>query len=155
MKTHPALIAFFAIFISLISLGIAIYSFATLPEIIPIHFGANGKANGWGSKATIFLLPVIGLLLNGFLYSIRNEPFSYLNLPLKISQKNLEERIKLGTRLIDKINLTISILFWAIESQIIKAATNENTNVLWFISPIILLLFGFIIYYTRRINKLA
>lgn len=155
MKLSPKLIAIFAVFITLVNLGIAIYSFATLPEIIPIHFGANGKADGWGSKFTIFLLPIIGLVLNGVLFSVRNQPFSYLNLPLKMSQKNIEKRIELGTQLIDRVNLTVSILFWIIEVQIIKSTTSETTNILWFVLPFISILFGTIIYYTYKMNKLA
>ncbi|HEY4033239.1 MAG TPA: DUF1648 domain-containing protein [Ktedonobacteraceae bacterium] len=28
----------------------AVYGFAVLPDIVPIHWGANGQANGYGPK---------------------------------------------------------------------------------------------------------
>src|SRR5579863_4587244 len=33
-----------------------------LPEKVPMHFGANGHVNGWGSKTSEFILPVISLV---------------------------------------------------------------------------------------------
>ncbi|MHC5596804.1 MAG: DUF1648 domain-containing protein [Nostoc sp.] len=41
--------------------GIAIYAWSTLPDTIPVHFGFDGQANGWGSKKVLWLLPIIGL----------------------------------------------------------------------------------------------
>jgi len=42
-----------------IPFGYAIYLFPLLPDTIPTHFNIEGKADGWGSKGTIFLLPSI------------------------------------------------------------------------------------------------
>ena len=35
--------------------------FRSLPETIPVHFNALGEVDGWGSRATIWFLPGIGL----------------------------------------------------------------------------------------------
>lgn len=42
-----------------IPFGYACYLFPSLPQTIPTHFNLEGKADGWGSKDTIFLLPSI------------------------------------------------------------------------------------------------
>jgi uncharacterized membrane protein len=42
-----------------IPFGYAIYLFPLLPDTIPTHFNIEGKADGWGSKDSIFLLPSI------------------------------------------------------------------------------------------------
>jgi uncharacterized membrane protein len=47
--------------ISLCSL--AVVSYSSLPDIIPTHFNLKGQADDWGNKASIFILPGIGLLL--------------------------------------------------------------------------------------------
>lgn len=96
MKTQNNTLVFFAILIAIINLVFAAYSLANLPATIPIHFGIDGKPNGWGDKYTIFLIPLINLALVGFMASVRKHPFSYLNLPIKLSNNNLEERVKLG-----------------------------------------------------------
>ena len=38
---------------------IAIMEYTTLPEIIGIHFGLNGEADGFGSKGFVFLMPAL------------------------------------------------------------------------------------------------
>ena len=38
-----------------------IYVWGQLPDRIPIHFDLQGEANGWGSKYTIFLLPLMNI----------------------------------------------------------------------------------------------
>ena len=50
----------------------AIASYPALPETIPVHFGWNGRADGWGGRWMIFLMPVIATLivaLNGFVFT--------------------------------------------------------------------------------------
>ena len=42
-----------------IPLGYAFYLYPSLPNTIPTHFNLEGKADGWGSKDSIFLLPSI------------------------------------------------------------------------------------------------
>ena len=37
--------------------------FKDLPEIIPIHFNGSGTADGFGPRASIFALPIIGTIL--------------------------------------------------------------------------------------------
>ncbi|MEY2648394.1 MAG: Immunity protein SdpI, partial [Bacteroidota bacterium] len=40
----------------------AFYLYPTLPETIPTHFNLEGKADAWGDKSNIFLLPgILGL----------------------------------------------------------------------------------------------
>ncbi len=46
---------------------IAIHPWVTLPDTIPIHFGFDGQANGWGSKKNLWLLPIVGLAIYGLL----------------------------------------------------------------------------------------
>ena len=38
-------------------------SYSSLPETIPIHYNGAGKANGFGGKAFILLLPFVATLL--------------------------------------------------------------------------------------------
>ena len=67
----------------------------------------NFLFNGWGEKYTIFFIPLINLALVGFMASVRKNPFSYLNLPIKLSNNNLEERMKLGRQLLDLVSICI------------------------------------------------
>ena len=45
-----------------IQIIIAVYGFAVLPDIVPIHWGANGQANGYGPKwMGTFLYPLMSI----------------------------------------------------------------------------------------------
>lgn len=157
MKTHNNSLVFFAILIAIVNLVYAAYSFTNLPATIPIHFDINGKPNGWGEKYTIFFIPLINLALVGFMASVRKNPFSYLNLPIKLSNNNIMERTKLGRQLLDLISVCISVLFFFIELSIVKSSYTQNSGNALFvvIIGIVAVILGFSAYYTNKINKLA
>lgn len=157
MKTHNNTLVFLAILIAIINLVYAAYSFANLPATIPIHFGINGKPNGWGEKYTIFFIPLINLALVGFMTSVRKNPFSYLNLPIKLSNNNLEERMNLGRQYLDLVTVFISTIFFFIELNIVKTSQNPIWGNGIFIIVLILIaaILGLAAYYTNKINKLA
>ena len=43
--------------------ALTLTNYSILPEIIPIHFNGAGKADGFGNKTHIFVLPIISSLL--------------------------------------------------------------------------------------------
>jgi len=157
MKTHNNTFVFFAILIAIINLVFAAYSFAKLPATIPIHFGIDGKPNGWGEKYTIFFIPFINLALVGFMASVRKHPLSYLNLPIKLSNNNLEERVKLGKQLLDLISVAISTLFFFVELHIVISSQNpiSSDGLFFVIFSIVVAILGLSAFYTKKINKLA
>lgn len=53
----------------------------SLPARIPIHFDLHGNPNGYGSPATLFLLPGISALLYVGLLAVQKTPRSF-NLPV-------------------------------------------------------------------------
>lgn len=58
-------IASFCTFLATVVLVVSRY--ASLPAEIPIHFGPSGRPDGWGSRDTIFLLPVLAAMLQAML----------------------------------------------------------------------------------------
>lgn len=56
MQTKKGLLAL--IFI-LLPFGYAVYLYPSLGDQIPIHFNIEGKADGWASRNSIFIMPVI------------------------------------------------------------------------------------------------
>lgn len=157
MKTHNNTLVFLAILIAIVNLAYATYSFTNLPNTIPIHFDIDGKPNGWGEKYTIFFIPLINLALVGFMATVRKNPFSYLNLPIRLSSNNLKERVKLGRELLDLISICISTLFFFIELDIVKSSQNplSSNSIFFIIISIVASILGLAAYYTNKINKLA
>lgn len=50
---------FLAVLFTLLPFGYAIYLYPSLGNQIPIHFNIEGKADGWASRNSIFIMPVI------------------------------------------------------------------------------------------------
>ncbi len=116
----------------------AFIAFSQLPEIIPTHFNGSGQADGYGSKSTIWLLPVIPTILVAGLSFLNRFPhtFNYLE---EITPANAEKNYRWGTRLLRYSKLFVVLLFGAILGQVIFAARQplaaaENT---WPVTAII------------------
>ena len=68
----------------LVPFGYAYYIYPSLPDTIPTHFNASGEADAWGSKDSIFMLPIImgvvSLLVFFTLTNVRKlDPKRYAN----------------------------------------------------------------------------
>ena len=46
----------------LLSIGLPIFYYSSLPDIIPTHYGFSGEADGFGGKSTIWRSSIIGLI---------------------------------------------------------------------------------------------
>ena len=44
--------------------------FHAMPDQVPIHYNAAGEIDNYGPKATVFVLPVVGLALFGFTFFV-------------------------------------------------------------------------------------
>ncbi len=63
---------------------LTILSFNNLPEIIPVHYNLKGEVDNYGSKLTIWLLPVISTLIIAFMRFINKFPHNF-NYMVKIT----------------------------------------------------------------------
>jgi len=50
---------FLAVVFTLLPFGYAVYLYPSLGSQIPIHFNIDGKADGWASRNSIFIMPII------------------------------------------------------------------------------------------------
>ncbi len=111
--------------IDIISLSVVVaiwavvsFYYAKLPEIIPIHFNANGIADGYGSKNHILLLPIIATVFFVGLYLLNRVPHIH-NYTIKITPENAPEEYTKSTKLIRYVNLIlVMLLFWTLIKMI-------------------------------------
>lgn len=61
--------------------------YGMLPETMPTHFNFAGEADAFGGKATIFTLPIIGVLLY-FFFGFMGRFTHRFNYPVKITAEN-------------------------------------------------------------------
>lgn len=102
--------------------AIPLINYFDLPEIIPIHFNAAGKADGFGNKIHIFILPIISTLLFIGLTILNKHPHIF-NYPSQIIKENAVDQYTNATRMIRVLKLVIVVLFGLI---VLKTIQNVN-----------------------------
>lgn len=127
--------------------AIAIHAWFALPETIPIHFGFDGKANGWGSKNFLWLFPIVSLLIYGMLTFINKYPHTF-NYAVRITEENALRQYQIGCSMLNWLKTEMIWLFAYIEWQIFSLATTEIPNLgIWFIPVSLIVIFGTIAYW--------
>lgn len=120
---------------------LTIANYTSLPETIPIHYNAAGQADGFGGKATIFTLPLIGTFLFVGLTVLNQFPHVF-NYPINITEENAIIEYTKATRLIRYLKLIIVVIFGLIDFKTIQNATGEANGLgIWFLLLILGLIF--------------
>jgi uncharacterized membrane protein len=142
----------FSFLIVLIALPLIWYN--KLPESIPVHFNGAGVPDGYGGRATLWILPVTGLFMWLLLTVLEAFPQVY-NFPVKITPGNMLTQYTMATRLIRILKSVILIIFSFISFQTIKTATGGSSGLGKAFLPVFLLItFGIIlIYIVRSMNN--
>lgn len=118
---------------------ITVFHYNSLPETIPTHFNAAGQTNAYGTKSTLFILPIIGTILFFGMSALSRFPHKF-NYPVKITPENAIKQYTMATRLIRVLKLSTMILFtliiWAMKQS---ALTGSDTLSVWLIIIVIML----------------
>jgi uncharacterized membrane protein len=117
--------------------GFTIYNFNKLPDIIATHFDLGGKPNGFGSKNTIWLLPII-ITLVYILISVLNKYPHKFNYLTKITEQNAYKQYKLASRSLRIILFNITLLFAFITFKEIDGAYTKSSAFEWWFVPLLL-----------------
>lgn len=92
--------------------------YQNLPDRIPIHFNAQGEANNWGSKATIFLMPSFAILLFIPMYFLSKVPHIY-NYPISITEENAPRVYPVARFFMTIINFEMVLIFTYVSFDIV------------------------------------
>lgn len=127
--------------------GWTITHYSSLPETIPTHFNAAGKADGFGSKVSLIALPVIASVLFIGLTVLNRYPHSF-NYPTAITQDNAFRQYTLATRMLRYLKLVLVLVFGGIEFMTIQNATGKTAGLgVWFLPLTLVLIFLPLIYF--------
>lgn len=87
-----------------------VYIFFKLPAIIPIHFNAAGKADSYGSKLTLLILPLLATVIYFGLTTLNKYPhiFNYMT---TITEANAVYQYSIATRMLRFLKLGILLIF--------------------------------------------
>lgn len=117
------------------------FAFTTLPETIPTHYNSMGEVDGYGPKATIFFLPVLGTVLFVFLTFIIKKPETF-NYTVEITEENAIEQYTNSTKLLRFMKLALLLLFIVIDYKTIATSKGDSDGLgKWFLPFTIALIF--------------
>jgi uncharacterized membrane protein len=90
--------------------GLTLFAFLKSPMSIPTHFNASGKADVYGNKMTLLILPILATIIYFGLTRLNKYPhiFNYLK---KITVDNAERQYSIATRLMRCMKLAILLIF--------------------------------------------
>ncbi len=116
--------------IVVLHLLVLLYYYGQLPEKVPTHFGINGEADAWGSKISLWFLPLISLATNFLLYFISRKPHTF-NFPKKITSENAATEYSKAKWGIALMNIGIAVLFFTITWTTIQIALGQPYTLGW------------------------
>ena len=90
--------------------SLTLYIFIKLPTIIPIHFNASGKADNYGNKMTLLILPFIATIIYFAITQLNKQPH-ILNYMTTITKENAQKEYTSATRFLRFLKLVILLIF--------------------------------------------
>jgi uncharacterized membrane protein len=111
------------------------YGPAPLPPTIPTHFAFDGRPNAWGSLATLWLLPAIGIGVYLVISLVALFPASF-NYPVRVTPANRPRLQALTLLMIAWIKFELAGLFLYIQWSIIQSVRDGRMAISPFIVPI-------------------
>jgi len=137
-------------------LGFAVTTFyyGQLPAEIPIHFGAGGKADSFGPKLILWLIPAINLALFYGLEATTKTSYKWFNYPVNITEENAARQHEIALQLIATTRLVVCLMLSSIAYSIVKTAlADEGMINMWIVGLFFIALFGSIAYFTWWAKK--
>lgn len=131
---------------------ITLTSYAQLPEIIPIHYNALGKADGFGSKTSILFLPIVATIIYTGMTILNKHPHIY-NYGTNVTVENAMRLYTSATRLFRIMKLGVVLIFTTIVFITIKISIGIYNGLgVWFLPVAIAILVVPNLYYLLKTN---
>jgi uncharacterized membrane protein len=137
MRRYLEIAAFAAVAVLLFLTLRALYGPAQLPQQIPTHFAADGNADAWGSRSSLFALPIVALALYVLMTFAARFPASF-NFPVRVTPLNRAGLESLALNMIAWLKAELMLIFAGIQLLILRAARSGQGNISPFVMPIIL-----------------
>ncbi|WP_227396338.1 DUF1648 domain-containing protein [Jeotgalibacillus aurantiacus] len=137
----------------LLAVGYLILSWKELPEQVPLHFNASGEADRYGSKATVVILPVLGLLIWGGLTALERVPHTY-NYLVKITEENADKQYRIGVWMINVTkNLSVLLFAYLIYETVMMGKQESEQLTAGILPAFLILIFGTLAWAIFRMVK--
>lgn len=114
-----------------------LFNYTGLPGEVPTHYNLGGKVDSYGSKMSLFWLPLLSLgLYIGLTYLNRfPHTFNYL---IEITPDNARRQYKAATRMIRYLKFGLVGIFGYIQYVTFGVAFGSGTALPWWFIPLVL-----------------
>jgi len=122
------------------------YSYYNTQDIVPVHFGADGKPDGYGDARTVFLMPVVAVLLFIFMSLAARHPENF-NYTVTITPQNAERQYSKMLRFMKCIKIGIVMIILLIEFFSFNVAIGKSDRLpQWILFVVFVLIFTPVLY---------
>ena len=129
---------------------IVISSYSNLPDTIPIHYNAVGKADGFGNKINILILPLVATILFVGM-TIANKFPHIFNYPIKITEQNAFRQYTNATRMMRFLKLILVLIFGLITFKTTQSTGGNSSGLgIWFLPLTMGLIFIPLIHFINK-----
>lgn len=133
--------------------GLTAVNYSSLPDMIPVHFDALGKPDGFGGKITIWTLPLLSTLIFAGLTLLNKFPHIF-NYPTEITPENAFKQYQMATRMIRVLKLVLVVIFNLLAVQTLRQANGKTDGIgIWLLPLILGLIFIPLFYYLAKAMK--
>ncbi|MGC4377831.1 DUF1648 domain-containing protein [Fictibacillus sp. Mic-4] len=130
-----------------------LYVWNDLPEQIPRHFDFAGRPDGWGTKRTIWIMPIVASVVFVFIFTLCKFPHVF-NYPVEITEENAPRLYLLSRKMLCTINFEIVLFLSMILWEIIRVGFGKESFGIWFLPTFFIIVFGTIGITIYRIVRL-
>lgn len=117
-----------------------------LPDRIPTHYSFAGEVDGWGSKASILLLPVIGTVMLPLLIAVEFFPQTW-NTGVQVTPLNQAFVYRTLKNMLATLELAIVLTFGIVDYFILQGVNMP----VWILPVMLLLIMGPIVFFLIRL----
>ncbi|MCR8634298.1 DUF1648 domain-containing protein [Paenibacillus radicis (ex Xue et al. 2023)] len=142
-----------SIVVILSSIAYLFVEWPKLPAQIPTHFNGSGKVDGWGGKGTLFILPIISIVIYIGLTVLSKFPHSF-NYLSEITESNAQRQYINAKMLLSWLKVEIAVLFSYLLWKSVEVAADKINDLGLFIYVILAIVVLTIIFSIYRTIKL-
>ncbi|GFP78114.1 DUF1648 domain-containing protein [Clostridium fungisolvens] len=121
-----------------------------IPQHIATHFGITGEPDGWGSKNTLLIMPIISIFFYVLLTTLSKFPHVF-NYVVDINEINARDQYSNARKLMIFIKTELLAYLSIMQYNSLAVALGNTNNLGIVILPLfILTIFGTVVYFVRK-----
>lgn len=109
----------------------AFVGYARLPARVPLHFDLRGIPDGWGSRASVFLLPAVAAAVYAVMTAVSRARPWFWRVPALVTPENSSRVYSATSRLMRIMKVEVMLLVGVVLWLVVASARAEQTRGGW------------------------